>query len=53
MESNRAMAERHLEANKYRWLPICIGTILVLAQPALAQERGCEVAEVAGEARLT
>jgi len=53
MESNRAMGERHPEANKYRWLPLCIGTILVLAHPALAQERSCEIAEVAGEASLT
>lgn len=47
------MAEPHPEASKFRWLPICISTILVLAHPALAQERSCEVAEVAGEANLT
>ena len=47
------MTELHPKISKFRWLPLCIGTILVLAHPALAQERSCEVAEVAGAATLT
>jgi hypothetical protein len=52
MELNRAMGERHPKTSKYRWLPLCIGTILMLAHPALAQERSCEIAEVTGAASL-
>jgi hypothetical protein len=53
MESSLAMGESHPRINKSRWLPICIGTFLVLGGPALAQERSCQVAEVSGEASLT
>ena len=53
MESSRAMGEAHPGTIRCRWLPICIGTLLILAQPAVAQERTCAAAEVAGEASLT
>jgi hypothetical protein len=46
------MGEPNRGTNAARWLPICIGTLLALMQPAQAQERTCEVAEVAGEASL-
>lgn len=36
-----------------RWLPILAGALVLAAQPALAEQRTCEVAEVAGEASLT
>lgn len=39
--------------NFARWLPALAGAFLVLASPALAEERACEVAEVTGEATLT
>ncbi|WP_162917571.1 FecR family protein [Dongia deserti] len=47
------MGERHPGTNRRCWLPICIGTLLVLGQPAFAQDRACAVAEVAGAASLT
>jgi hypothetical protein len=47
------MGEPHPGTNKSRWLPICLGVLLVLAAPALAQDRACEVADAAGEASLT
>lgn len=53
MESSRAMGGPHHRTNKSHWLPICIGTLLVLASPVLAQDRTCEVVEVAGEVILT
>jgi len=53
MESSRAMGEAHSGTNASRWLPALAGALLVLAQPAVAEERTCEVAEVAGEATLT
>lgn len=53
MESSRTMGEPHPRTKGYRRLPLCIGTLLLLAQPALAQDRSCAVAEIAGEASLT
>lgn len=47
------MGEAHPGTNAARWLPLLAGALLVLAQPAIAAERTCEVAEVAGEASLT
>jgi hypothetical protein len=47
------MGEPHLGTNAARWLPALTGAFLVLAQPALAEQRTCAVAEVAGEASLT
>jgi hypothetical protein len=35
------------------WLPLVAGAVVLSAQPAAAQQRSCEVAEVAGEASLT
>ncbi|MEZ5830088.1 MAG: FecR domain-containing protein [Dongiaceae bacterium] len=35
-----------------RLLPAVVGALLVLGQPALAQERACSIAEVTGEATL-
>jgi len=53
MESRVAMGERHPGTNRACWLPICVGMLLVLAQPVLAQERTCSATQVAGEANLT
>jgi hypothetical protein len=53
MESSLAMDELQPRINKSRWLPFCIGTLLTLGGPALAQERSCQIAEVSGEASLT
>jgi hypothetical protein len=36
-----------------RWLPVLAGALVLAAQPAMAEQRSCEVAEVAGEASLT
>lgn len=50
------MGEAHRGANAARvflGLPALAGAFLVLAQPAIAEDRTCEVAEVAGEASLT
>ncbi len=47
------MGEAHPGINAARWLPLLAGVLLVVAQPAAAEERTCEVAEVAGEASLT
>jgi hypothetical protein len=47
------MVEANSGINAARWLPALAGALLVLAQPALAQERTCAVDEVAGEATLT
>jgi hypothetical protein len=52
MESSQAMGESRAGSNVTRWLPVLTAALLVLAGPALAQERTCEVAEVAGEATL-
>ena len=35
-----------------RWLPLAAGALVLAAPPAMAQQRTCEVAEVAGEATL-
>lgn len=35
-----------------RWLLLAAGVLVLAAQPAMAQQRTCEVAEVAGEATL-
>jgi hypothetical protein len=35
------------------WLPLVAGAVVLAAQPAAAQQRSCEVAEVAGETSLT
>jgi hypothetical protein len=53
MESSQAMDKAYSVTNAGRWLPILAGALVLAAQPALAQERTCEVAEVAGEASLT
>lgn len=47
------MDKAYSVTNAGRWLPILAGALVLAAQPALAQERTCEVAEVAGEASLT
>jgi hypothetical protein len=53
MESSQAMCKPHSAPNTGRWLPILAGALVLVAQPALAEQRSCEVAEVAGEAILT
>jgi hypothetical protein len=53
MELRDVMGEQHSRTNRARWLPIYVGMLLVLAQPALAQERTCSATDVAGEANLT
>ena len=47
------MCKPHSASNAARWLPILAGTLVLVAQPALAEQRTCEVAEVTGEATLT
>ena len=47
------MGESHFGIGAARWLPVLAGALIVLAQPAIAAERTCTVAEVAGEATLT
>lgn len=47
------MCKTHSAANAVRWLPILTGALVLVAQPALAEQRTCEVAEVAGEATLS
>ena len=47
------MDEPNPGTNAARWLPLFVGALLALPHSALAQERTCEVAEVAGEASLT
>ena len=47
------MDKAYSVTNAGRWLPILAGALVLAAQPAVAQERTCEVAEVAGEASLT
>ena len=53
MESSEAMRKRHSATNAARWLPILTGALVLVAQPAWAEQRTCEVAEVAGDASLT
>lgn len=47
------MCKPHSAPKAGRWLPILAGALVLAAQPALAEQRSCEVAEVAGEASLT
>ena len=47
------MDKAYSVTNAGRWLPILAGALVLAAQPAVAQERSCEVAEVAGEATMT
>ncbi len=47
------MCKPHSAPKAARWLPILAGALVLVAQPALAEQRSCEVAEVAGEAALT
>lgn len=47
------MCKPHSAPNAARWLPLLAGALVLAAQPALAQQRACEVAEVSGEASLT
>jgi len=47
------MGDLHPGTNASRWLPVLAAALLVLAHPAVADERTCAVAEVAGEASLT
>ncbi len=53
MESSRPMGESFRQTNRMRWLPAIAGALILVAQPALAEDRTCQVAEVAGEATLT
>jgi hypothetical protein len=47
------MCKPHSAPNAGRWLPILAGALVLVAQPAAAEQRNCEVAEVSGEATLT
>lgn len=47
------MCKPHSAPNATRWLPLLAGALVLVAQPALAEQRTCEVAEVSGEATLT
>jgi hypothetical protein len=47
------MANAYSATKAARWLPLVAGALVLAAQPAMAQQRTCEVAEVAGEAALT
>lgn len=46
------MSESRPWTNAAVWLPALTGALLVLALPAAAQERTCQVTEVAGQATL-
>jgi hypothetical protein len=46
------MANAYSATKAARWLPLAAGVLVLAAQPAMAQQRTCEVAEVAGEATL-
>lgn len=46
------MCEPHSAPNAGRWLPILAGALVLVAAPAAAEQRSCEVAEVAGDATL-
>jgi hypothetical protein len=52
MESSHAMGKAYSVTNTTRWLPILAGALVLVAQPAAAEQRTCEVAEVAGDATL-
>lgn len=47
------MGKAYSVTNIARWLPILAGALVLGAQPAAAEQRTCEVAEVAGDATLT
>jgi len=47
------MVRAYSVTNAGRWVPILAGALVLVAPPALAEQRTCEVAEVAGEASLT
>ena len=47
------MANAYSATKAARWLPLVAGALVLAAQPTMAQQRTCEVAEVAGEATLT
>lgn len=47
------MCKPHSAPNATRWLPLLAGALVLVAQPALAEQRTCEVAEVSGDATLT
>ncbi|HJR22175.1 MAG TPA: FecR family protein [Dongiaceae bacterium] len=47
------MANAYSATKAARWLPLAAGALVLAAQPAMAQQRTCEVAEAAGEATLT
>ena len=47
------MGESFRGTNMLRWLPLMAGALILVAQPAAADERACQVAEAAGEATLT
>lgn len=47
------MGESRYKIGAACWLPALAGAVIALAQPAIAAERTCAVAEVAGEATLT
>jgi hypothetical protein len=53
MESSQAMGKAYFVTNTTRWLPILAGALVLAAQPAAAEQRTCEVAEVAGDATVT
>ena len=47
------MASAYSATKVARWLPLVAGALVLATQPAAAEQRTCEVAEVAGEATLT
>jgi hypothetical protein len=47
------MGDLQAGINAARWLPAVAGALALLAGPAAADQRSCEVAEVAGQAILT
>src|ERR671918_591282 len=52
MELRRAMIESRPWSNMGFWLTALAGSFLALGQPAAAQERTCQVTQVAGQATL-
>ena len=53
MESSGVMASAYSATKAARWLPLAAGALVLVAQPAMAEQRTCEIAEVAGDAALT
>ena len=47
------MANAYSATKAAAWLPFVAGALVLGAQPAMAEQRTCEVAEVAGDATLT